>query len=323
MARFHMLVVTAWVMLVVAPATVAQSFPWKPVKLLSPSEVGAPPDLMARAISPFLAQTLGQPFVVENRPGANGIVGMEACAKSAADGHTLCVTAGAHVSLNPFLYSKLPYDPPRDFAPIIRVGTINACIVVNASVPAKSMHELIDLARAKPGAIEWGAWGNGSFSQLYLAWVQHTAGVSFHHVPYKTPGQAANALLSGDVQVLLYTPSRIAPLVKAGKVKAIAITGTQRSADLPGVPSFKEQGLDLDYLGWVGIFAPTGTPRNVIQRLNAEVGRLVADSSFADKFMKPASVDAGGGSPEQFEAFLKADRATSELLVRLANAREE
>ncbi len=300
----------------------AQTYPSKPVKILVPSAAGAPPDFMARAMAPLLYQALGQPFVVENRVGANGIVGMEQFMRSAPDGYTILVANGAPVTLNPFFKIKLPYEP-RELVPIIDIGVIAASIAENASVPASSFKQLIDLARQKPDTIIWANWGSGSFSDLYRAWAQNTFGVVFREVPYKTPDQAMTALVSGEVQVLLNTPGLFAPHVKAGKLKPLATIGPKRSVHLPETPSFAELGFDLDFRGWVGSFAPPGTPKEIVQRLNAEMGRLVADSAFVARYFTPASVEPVGGTPEEFAAFLKKDRETAARLTRLANVKPD
>jgi tripartite-type tricarboxylate transporter receptor subunit TctC len=308
--------------LVSLPAA-GQAWPSKPVRIIGPTEVGTPTDVVIRGVATSLAQTLGQPFYVENRPQAFGIIGMEACVKAAPDGYSMCGVSSSAVNLNPFLYKNISYDPPKQLAPLVNMGTIKACIVVHPSVPASNMAELIALAKAKPNAIDWGSWGNGSFPHLYWAWVESTTGARFNHVPYKTPGQVTAGLLAGEVQVLLNTPALMGPLVKAGKLKAVAVTGTQRSEFLPGVPSFKEQGLDLDYLGWIGLFVPTGTPRDIVGKLNGEINRLIKDPGWAEKILRRSSVDPVGGTPEEFAAFLKADRETAHLLVKMAKIQPE
>ena len=300
----------------------AQVYPAKLVRILVPSAAGAPPDTMARAMAPLLQQALGQPFVVENRVGANGIVGMEAFFRSAPDGYTLLVVNGAPITLNPFFYTKLSYDP-RELQPIINIGVIAASIVEHASVPANSFKELIEMARQKPDTVIWANWGSGSFPDLYRAWAQNTFGVVFRDVPYKTPDQAMTALVAGEVQVLLNTPGLFAPQVKAGKLKPLATIGPRRSPHLPDTPSFSELGLDLDFRGWVGSFAPPGTPRDIVQKMNAEMGRLVADPAFTGKFLTPASVEAVGGTPEDFAAFLKKDRETAARLTKLADVKPQ
>jgi len=298
----------------------AQVYPSKPVKIIVPGAVGTPPDATARAFSPGLSRALGQPMIVENRLGANGIIGMEACAKSAPDGYTLCMPQGAAISVNPFVYAKLPYDPPRDLAPVIQAGVINAAIVVSATLPVNSMRELIELARSKPGALNWASWGKGSFSHLYWAWMQSSTGTSFTHVPYKNSDQAMTAVITGEAQVFLNATGNLQAQVRAGKLKALGVIGSKRSSSLPGVPSFKELGFNLDFRGWVGVFAPAGTPTPIIVRLNTEINRLLADRGVVEIIQNAGALDPTGGSPEDFAAFLKADRETAAMLTKLAHA---
>ncbi len=306
-----------------APLANAQTYPARTVRVIIPGGSGAPPDIIARALSQPLTQIFGQPFVVENRVGANGIIGMEAVVKSAPDGYTLCITQGAPVSLNPYFYSKLPYEPLRDLAPIVNVGVIAASIVVSASVPANSMRELIEAIRSKPESLLWATWGAGSFSDLYRAWAQNAFGVSFRDIPYKTPTQAFNAVVAGEANVMLNASGLLPPLIRAGRIKALATIGPGRYQTLPEVPSFGELGYDVDFRGWVGVFAPAGTPREIVSKLNAEINRLISDPAFGERFLLPASVERRGGTPEEFAAFLKADRETAGKLTKLANVKPQ
>jgi tripartite-type tricarboxylate transporter receptor subunit TctC len=298
----------------------AQGYPSRPIRIIVPGAVGTPPDVTARAFSPSLGRTLGQPMIVENRLGANGIIGMETCARAAPDGYTLCMPQGAAISINPYVYPKLPYDPPRDLAPVIQVGVINAAIVVSAALPVSSMRELIELAKSKPGALNWASWGKGSFSHLYWAWVQSTTGTSFTHVPYKNSDQAMTAVVTGEAQVFLNATGNLQAQVRAGRLKALALIGSKRSSSLPDVPTFKELGFELDFRGWVGVFTPAGTPRPIILRLNAEFNRLLTDRGVVEVILTAGALDPTGGSPEDFAAFLKTDRETAAMLTKLAHA---
>jgi tripartite-type tricarboxylate transporter receptor subunit TctC len=248
---------------------------------------------------------------------------MEACAKAAPDGYTLCGVHNTPISINPFVYAKLPYDPPRDFAPVIQIGVVNTALAINASMPVNSLRQLIDYAKSKPGALNWASWGSGSPSHLYLSWLQSEAGVSFTHVPYKTPDQALTAVLTGEAHAIHNAPGVLQQHVKAGKMKALAITGDQRSRLLPETPTYKEQGFNLQYRGWNGIFAPIATPREIIQKLNAEFGKVIADEKFARQVLAPIGMEATGGSPEEFAAFLKTDREVGAVLVKVANLKAD
>jgi tripartite-type tricarboxylate transporter receptor subunit TctC len=297
----------------------AQNYPSRLIRFIQPLGPGSPGDIVSRAIADALGRRFGQPVVVENRVGANGLIGMDACAKAAPDGYTVCVPSFAQMSVNPVLYSKLPYDPLKDVTPVILFAAITSAITVNASVPANSLQELVAMAKSKPGALNWGSWGLGSFSHLYMAWLENATGTSFVHVPYKTLGQAVTGVVAGEVEVMVNTPAVAAPLVEAGKVKALAIIGKERSPLLPNVPTLKEAGYDLPLISWVGVTVPTGTPAPIVRLLNDELNKLLADPAFVTRFLAPGSLAPLGGTPESFADFLKTDRATMEKLAASAN----
>jgi tripartite-type tricarboxylate transporter receptor subunit TctC len=182
---------------------------------------------------------------------------------------------------------------------------------------------LVELAKSKPGQLNWATWGMGSFAHLTLEWVNANTGARFTHVPYKTPDQALNAVITGEAHVTQNNPLIALPHIKAGKLKALAVAGHKRAASLPGVPAFTEAGYDLDFAGWNGLFAPVGTPRAIVQRLNAEVNAFLADPKFAEQFLTPLSAEAAGGSPEEFAAFLKVDLDTAGKLAKIANLKAQ
>ena len=301
----------------------AQPYPGKPIRMIVNSGPGGPSDLVARGMSQLLPATLGQSVVVENRIGAAGIIGADAVAKSPADGYNLLMTVSSPITLNAYFYTKLPYDPHKDFTPISLVSVISAMIATHPSLPAASMNDLISLARAKPDSVLFGSWGVGSFSDLYRAWLENKFNVKFRHIPYKEANQATAGLLSGEVQVLLNPVGLLAPHVRAGKLKGLAVAGERRSPVLPDLPSFTEAGYDLNFLGWVGAFGPAGMPRDITQRLNTEMGRLIADPEFSAKFLRPQSMDGRGGSIESFQTFLDADHETAGRLAKLAGVKPE
>lgn len=306
--------------LLAALAAHAQApYPSRPVHAVIPNGAGAPPDILARAIAQPLGQALGEPVVVDNRVGANGIVAIESVVQSAPDGYTICITQSAPISLNPYFYSKLPYEPLRDLAPVVNIGVVAASIIVSSAAPVKSMRELIEAAKAKPGTLVWATWGAGSFSDLYRAWAESTFGVSFLTVPYKTSTHAVTALMSGEAQVMLHGAGEATRLSQAGKIRVLGTIGPTRFRGLPEVPSFSELGYDVDFRGWVGVFAPAGTPREVIQKLNGEINRIIAEPSFDERFLQRASIERKGGSPEEFGAFLKKDHETAGRLMKLTN----
>ena len=316
-------IIAVAVLLSMAPWLSAQSYPSKPVRIIIPGAAGAPPDILSRAMGPAMSQSLGQAWVVENRVGANGIIGMEAVIRSAPDGYTLSITQGAPVSLNPYFYSKLPYEPLRDLAPIANMGVIAASILVSAAMPVNSMRELIDMARANPETLLWSTWGPGSFSDLYRAWTESAFNVKFQELPYKAPSAAFQSVISGEGHVMLNASGALTGLAKAGKIKVLATIGPNRYRTLPDTPSFAELGYNMDFRGWVGAFAPAGAPRDIIQRLNAEINKVLGDAAFGEKFLVPGSVEFKAGTPDEFAKFLKVDRELAGRLTKLAKVKPE
>ena len=303
----------------------AQSYPAKPVRIIVGGPLGGPSDMPARGIGYFLGQHFNQSFVIENRAGANGILGAEACAKAAPDGYTLCLFNSTVISLNPFWYRKLAYDP-REFVPIAHLGTTKTAWVVHASVPANSARELMALAKGSPGAFTWGTFGPASNSHLFLEWLKRMQGIDFLNVPYKTNAQALTALTNGEVKVGFGAVGTVAELARSGKIRILAIAGSERSAQLPDTISFKDAGLDYDAGTWAGLFAPPGTPAPIALLLNAETGKLFENPQFVNKFLGAVGLDPGtmGGKPvSQFTAFLMVQRERAAKLAKELDIRPE
>lgn len=297
------------------------SYPSRPVRIIVPLPPGSTLDLMARAVSQSIGPTLGQPIIVENRIGANGTIAMEACAKGGSDGHVMCLPDGNIMTLNPFAYAKLPYDP-LEFTPIIHIGDFEQSISVNSAVPAKNMKELIDYARARPGQVTWGSGGRGSTMHLYLEWIQAKTGVKFNHILYKGPPDLARALASGEVEATNLSSSTVGPLVKDGKVRMIAlISGKQRSQYAGDTPTFAEQGYELDFRNWLALFFPKGVPPEIVRRWNGDVNRLLADKAFVDRVMAALALTTAGGSPEDLALLLEKKRKLGAELTKIANLR--
>ena len=302
------------------PIVIAQSYPSKPIRMIVPFPGAALNDAIARAVAQSLSLSWGQPIVVENRAGANGNIGTDVCAKAAPDGYTVCVPTGVVISLNPFAYSSMPFDPARDLTPVIHVGILDQVIAVNTSVPAKNIKELIDYAKARPGALNWASLGVGSSGHLYMEWVQAKTGTRFTHIPYKGSQQLQMAVAAGEVHVTTNTPGGIRANIEAGKVRPLAVVaGKGRAKGLPDVPTFLEQGYDLDFRNWVGIFLPRNAPPDLARRWNGDVNKLLADPQFVEKHLGPWSVTAAGGSIEEFLAFMKRDRTMAAELAKIAN----
>lgn len=297
----------------------AQTYPVKPIRMIVSSPPGGVTDTSARAVANGVSQSLGQPIVIENRGGANGNIGGEACARAAPDGYSVCLINGVAITFNPFAYAKMPFDVDRDLMPVVLVGFLDIAITVHASLPVNSVRELVELAKTKPGGLNWGSLGIGSNSHMYMVWLESKTGARFTHVPYKGSPALFLAAGTGDVHISTTTPGTAQPHVKAGKLKIIAvITSKDRSPLAPEVPTFKEQGFELDFRNWNGVFFQRAATGEIVRRWNAEVNKLLADPKFTEKYLAPMAVTASGGTPQDFANFIKSDRATAAELVKLA-----
>jgi tripartite-type tricarboxylate transporter receptor subunit TctC len=304
----------------------AQSYPVKPIRVIRPHPAGASGDIQARGIAQVLAQNYGQAFVIENRVGGDGIIGAEACAKAAPDGYTICSTDSAVVTSNPVVRSTLPYEPLRDFAPIIHLGFGNSYLLVHPSLPVRTVKELLDLARAKPGALSWASAGPSSAAHFYIEWMRNSLGIAFLNVPYKTNTQALQAVTANEVNVATYQIGLAKPSVEAGKVRALATAGTERSPYAPDVPSYREAGIDISIAPWWGWFMPAGTPAAIIHRLNTDIAKLYQDTGFREKYAVALAFEMVGPalkSPEEFTSFLKADRETYARVAKIAGVKPQ
>jgi tripartite-type tricarboxylate transporter receptor subunit TctC len=283
----------------------AQSYPVKPIRLV----IGFPPggfvDLTARLVAGPLGTALGQQVVVENRGGAGGIVGTEVAARSAPDGYTLTVgSAGTH-AVNQSLYRKLPYNVLRDFQPVARLADAPSILAVHPSLPVRSVKELVALARQRPGQILYASAGSGTSTHLAAALFEHLARVKLVHVPYKGGGPAIVDVVAGQVPVTFGTAASVSPHTKSGRLRGLAVTGGQRSATLPDLPTIAEGGVPgYEMLNWLGLFAPTGTPRAVMERLNADVLRVVRSPELRER-LNAAGAEPSPLASEEFTAFVK------------------
>ena len=291
----------------------AQTYPNRPVRIIAALTSGGPGDVATRGAAQTLSQVMGQPFVVENRPGADGIIGGEACVKAAPDGYTLCTLDSFGISLNPVIRAKMPYDTARELTPVVHLGFLPAGIIANAAVPANSLRELFELAKAKPGSVTWGSFGLASSSHLYMEWLKNARGIAFLNVPYKGASQAWQAVLAGEVQVAVFATGPAVPQMNAGKVKVLAVNTDTRYSRLPNVPTFRESGMDLAIVTWFGMLAPAGTPREILLRLNSEISKeFINNAALKEKFLSAAGIEVlapSGGSIEAFAEFLKREQA--------------
>lgn len=307
--------------LVLSAAAHAQIYPSRPVRMFVPFPAGTLPDIIARALNQSLAQSFGQPIVVENRAGANGNIGMDACAKSAPDGYTICFPTGVILTLNPSAYANMPFDA-QELVPVVHVGTLDQAIAVSTALPVRNVRELVEYAKARPGTLTWGSLGSGSTAHLYMEWLRAKTGATFIHVPYKGSPDVMQAMASGDVMVATLTPTFIAPNVRSGKARALAVvSGNKRSPLMPEVPTMAEQGYELDFRNWVALYFPRGTPAEFARRWNAEVNKLLTDPQIVERYFAPQAVTPAGGTPEDLAGFAKAARAAGAELARIANLR--
>ena len=296
----------------VAPAAVAQSYPAKPVKILSSGGAGGPNDTQSRGLAQFLTQRVGQSFVVENRTGAGGIVAGEACVKSPPDGYTLCTFGSGAIGWTPVL-THMPYDPIKDLTGVFHMGFIDSIISAHPSVPADSLGDLVALAKAKPGYVTWAAFGLTTSSYFYVKWLQKFKKVQILIVPYKTAIQAQQAVVSGETMVNIYTAGQTIPMIKAGKVKALAINSDKRLPELPNVQTDAEAGFDLPLVrSWFGMLAPAATPREILLRLNSEMNQVMGDPKYAELYMRRLGFRDAHMDVDQFNAFLRKNRADFE-----------
>ena len=296
------------------PCAALAQYPGKPVHIIVPYPAGGVVDGLVRSLGQPLGESLGQPLVVDNRPGANTIIALEACAKAAPDGYTLCTSSSDGMSFNPHLYPKLPYDAERDFAPITQLVWVNGVIVAGAKVPYGTVKEMIAVAKQKPGTVNFASFGMGSTPHFFVEWFRKAGDADIVHVPYKGSAQIIPALLSGEADATFIAMGIVLPQIRSGKMKALAVTNPRRSPYLPEVPTLAEQGIDPRLQNWFGVFAPAATPRPVVARLNAEFVKALHQPRF-EEFLKAQAFDAVGSSPDAFAEFLKADRANAMQII--------
>lgn len=289
-----------------APAAWGQGYPSHPVRIVIPLSPGGTTDIPGRLIASKLSEALGQNFFVENKPGAGSTIGADFVAKSKPDGYTLLLTATPHVIVGN-LYKKLPYDTLADFTPVTRVASGPYVLVVHPSLGANSVKELIAMAKASPGKIDFASSGNGSAQHLVGALFMHMAGVELTHIPYKGSGPAQADLMAGVVKVsFVGTPIAI-PHVKSGRLKALGVTTSRRSAQMPDVPTIAEAGVPgYEAIVWVGLLAPAKTPRDIVVKLNSEIGKILASPEI-QRQLSASGVDATPTTPEEFGSYLKSE----------------
>jgi len=311
------------VLLMAAALTHAQSFPVKPVRVITPFTAGSAIDTLARVVGQKLGDTWGQQVVIDNRIGANGIIGTEAAAKAPADGYTVYLGNISTLAVNPHLYLKLPYDALRDFAPVTLAATIPVVLVVHPSLPVKSVRELIALAKAHPGQLNYASGGTGSAQHLPMEMLRVDTGINIVHVPYKGLGPAFSDVLGGQVPMMFTGVSNVVPYMKTGRLRVLAIGSPKRSATLPDVPTVAEAGVPgFDFDSWTGYLVPVGTPRELIVKLHADITRTLAAPEVRDKLVT-LGFDLVGGTPEAFATLIRNDIARFGKLIKAAGIKAE
>ncbi len=299
----------------------AQSYPTRPIKLMVPFPPAGSTDISARAVAGKLGERLGQPVVIENRPGAGGNIGTDVVAKAAPDGYTLVVgTVGTH-AINASLYSKMPYDHVKDFAPVILLSSTPNVLVVNPSLPVNSVRDVINLAKSRPGELTFASSGSGTSIHLSGELFRSMAGLQMTHIPYKGSGPMQIDLMSGQVNMSFDNLSAAMTQIKAGRLKALAVTGAARSPMLPDLPTVAEAGLPgYEATSWNGVFAPAGTPKEIIDKLNRELNAIL-QSPDTRKFFAEQGGEAGGGTPEQLGAFVRSETTKWSKVVKDSGAK--
>lgn len=299
-------------------ATAQQQWPTKAIRIIIPLAAGSVTDVVMRAAAQEIQPRLGQPILIDNKPGASAIVGTEACARAAPDGYTLCSVYFGSMSLNPHTTAKLPYDPEKDFAPIAKLFQVTEGLFVPATLPVSTVAELRAYAAKNPTAVNFGTLGEGSLQEMMLAWVNHEWKTSIVGVAYKGGGPISTALAAGEIQLAQMGIGNFTGVLQAGKVKPLAVSAEKRTPSMPQVPTLKEAGLDgFSARVWWGLAAPAGTPGAVVQRVNAEFVRVFQDPKFI-AFLEERYIEATPMSPQQFAAFMKTDREQAGALVKLA-----
>ena len=308
--------------LLLAGNGLAQDYPSKPVRFIVPYAPGGSSDILARTLGQKLSDAMGQPFVIDNRPGAGSMVGTEVLAKSAADGYSIILSDMPH-TINPSINPKVPYDPVKDFSPVSVIGVSPMFLFVHPAFEAKSVKELIALAKAQPGKIAIASGGNGATTHLVAELLQASAGIKLVHVPYKGAGPAIADVAAGQVPVTFTSMATAASLMKAGRLRVIGVTSGKRLAAFPDVPTFDELGLTgLNFEHWWGIMAPARTPPAIVARLHGEIAKALAAPDVRDRFATLA-VEPRTNTPEQFRALIESDLARWAKVVRDAGIKLE
>jgi tripartite-type tricarboxylate transporter receptor subunit TctC len=315
-------IVAALLAALFAQAAPAQPYPNKPVRIIVPYTAGGPADVLVRGLGQKLTEKWGQQVVVDNRPGANEIVAAEVVAKAAPDGYTFLLASDAVYSLNQYLYSKLPYDPVKDFVPVSRLVTANLMLVTRPDFPASSVREFIDFAKKNPGKLSYGSVGAGGVNHLAMSWFNNLNGLQMEHIPYKGLVQGLQDIVTGRLDAMFAVIGGALPFVQSGKLKALAVSGKTRNGVVPNVPTFAEVGYpSFDASFYFAIAAPAGTPRDIVTKFAADAREIVGSAEFREKYLTNLGFEPYGETPEQFAAFLVEDRRLAAEKVKISGAK--
>lgn len=310
--------------LCIAGAAHAQEFPGKPVRIVVPYPPGGGVDGLARPLADRLSKRWGQAVLVDNKAGAATQIGGDFVAKAAADGYTLLLTTDQTITSNPHLYTKMSFDPMKDLAPVTQLIDLHQMVVAHPSVTANTMQELVALARAKPGSLNYGSYGSGSQPHLLFEALKAQTGVQVAHIPYKGIAPALTASIAGEVQLTLGGAATTRGHFQTGRLKPLAIARKERLALYPDVPTLREAGFpDIDPQPWFGLFAPGQTPRALIQRIRDDVAAVLAEPEFREREIVGKGYTGVGGTPEEFAAFIRADFNYKGRLIRISGAKAE
>lgn len=302
----------------------AQGYPTKPIRIVLPYSAGGPADVMVRAISQKLGDSWGQPFIVDNKPGANEIIAADIVAKSPGDGYTFLVASDGAYSLNQNLYPKIPYDPVKDFVPVAKLAVGNLMLVTRPDFPAANVKEFIDYVKRNPGKLNYGSIGAGGVNHLASAWFNSINGLQMEHVAFKGLPPAVQELMAGRIDAMFAVTGGVAPFLESNKIKALAVSGRNRQPAAPNVPTFAEVGyptFDASY--YFGVVAPKGTPPEISARFARDMSKVINTAEFKSKYLQPLGFEAVGDTPEQFATFLKSDRELGAQKVKVSGAKLE
>jgi tripartite-type tricarboxylate transporter receptor subunit TctC len=311
-------------MLALFQSTWAQQYPSRTVRIVIAYPPGGGIDVLGRQIAERLGREWGQSVVVENRPGGSTIPATELAAKAPADGHTILLTTDSTFSINPHLFARLPYDPAKDFVPVTQLILLQQMLVVHPSVPANTLPELIALARAKPGTLNYASYGSGSQPHLAAEMLKAKAGIDIVHIPYKGISLAVPAVMAREVEMTFSGIATGRPQLQAGRIRAVAIGGAKRSPLVPDVPTFAEVGYpEVETHAWFGLFVPAGTPRAAVDRIYGDVAAILKEPAFREREIVSKGYDLVASTPDEFAAYLIRDRESRGRAVRVSGAKAE